>query len=158
MVSPSTILSTLAALAPVISAATTMAAVGIAVSDLARSQAFYTSALGLQPNGMAFNTTSFDEIVMALPGKGAGSAIVLMKWKAANKQTQDLAVKLVFYVDDMARTWGNVRAAGGKVVNEPGSLKLGNTSIPTAFAKDPDGYLIELNPVSIMGKGVPKGR
>jgi lactoylglutathione lyase len=128
------------------------AAVGIAVSNMEKSRDFYASTLGLRETGMTFNTPQFDEIVMQLPGERVGSAIVLMKWKTP-KQTKDLAIKLVFYVEDVKATMQKIKAAGATIIMEPGSGKLNNVTIPTAFAKDPDGYLIELNPWSVVGKG-----
>jgi len=151
MVSSKSLLATLSALT--LASAAKMGAVGIAVADMAASAKFYTAALGLQPTGLTIRTPSFDEIIMSLPGNGSGSALVLMQWKTP-KVTKDLAVKLVFYVDDMGKAWKDIKTAGGKGVNEPGTLKLGNASIPTAFAKDLDGYLLELNPMGLYGKGV----
>jgi catechol 2,3-dioxygenase-like lactoylglutathione lyase family enzyme len=150
MVSFNTILPTLSLLiSGVISAK--MGAVGIAVSDMAKSQEFYTKTLGLKPNGMAFNTSEFSEIILTLPGTGTGSALVLMKYKTP-KNTANLPVKLVFYVEDMAVTMGKMKEAGAKIVAEPGSLKIRNTTLPTAFVNDPDGYSVELNPLSAFGK------
>jgi catechol 2,3-dioxygenase-like lactoylglutathione lyase family enzyme len=127
----------------------TMGAVGIAVSDLQKSQDFYTKTLGLKATGMEFDTPQFFEIIMKLPGANTGSALVLMKWKTP-KQTSNLPVKLVFYVDNVKTTIDKMRGLGAKIVAEPGSLKLKNATIPTAFALDPDGYSIELNPVTLL--------
>ena len=129
------------------------AAVGIAVSDIEKSRDFYASTLGLRPTGMTFDTPEFYEIVMQLPGERTGTALVLMKWKTP-KQTKDLAIKLVFYVPDVKAAIDKMRATGAKIVMEPGSGKLKNATIPTGFAKDPDGYLLELNPISLAGKSL----
>jgi lactoylglutathione lyase len=45
-------------------------------------------------------------------------------------------------VEDIYGTCERVRAAGGLVTREPGSVKGGTTVI--AFVQDPDGYKIEL--------------
>ena len=126
-----------------------LGAVGIAVSDIAKSKDFYTKALGLKPNGMEYDTPEFFEVVLKLPGKSTGSAVVLMKWKTP-KPTANLPIKLVFYVENVKTTIDKMRTLGAKIVAEPGSLKLRNVTLPTAFASDPDGYSIELNPLTAL--------
>lgn len=44
--------------------------------------------------------------------------------------------------DDVYATCDNIRAAGGKIVREPGPMLHGSTIL--AFVEDPDGYKIEL--------------
>lgn len=122
-----------------------VSAFGIGVSDLSRSLAFYTTNLGLKSTGETFNTTQFDEIILTLPGVHTGSAVVLMKWKIP-KNIANVGVKLVFDVPDVKGTIEKMRTAGHKIVLEPGSGKVGNRTLPTAMALDPDGYIIELNP------------
>ncbi|KAF2665922.1 Glyoxalase/Bleomycin resistance protein/Dihydroxybiphenyl dioxygenase [Microthyrium microscopicum] len=126
-------------------------AVGVAVSDMAKSQAFYEKSLGLKAAGQVLVTSEFNETIMTIPGSGTGPALVLMKYKSP-KTTTDLPVKLVFYVDDMTATMSKMKEAGARVINEPGSLKIRNVTLPTAFVKDPDGYSVELNPMSAFGK------
>lgn len=45
-------------------------------------------------------------------------------------------------VDDVYAACEKIRAAGGKIVREPGPMKHGTTIL--AFVEDPDGYRIEL--------------
>ncbi len=45
-------------------------------------------------------------------------------------------------VDDVYAACDKIRAAGGKVVREPGPMMHGSTVL--AFVEDPDGYKIEL--------------
>ena len=45
-------------------------------------------------------------------------------------------------VPDIYSTCNRLRAAGAKIVREPGPMKHGTTII--AFVEDPDGYKIEL--------------
>jgi len=130
----------------------TMGAVGIAVESLTRSQKFYSDVLGLKPNGMTFQLPQFDEVVLTMPGSRPGSAIVLMQWKQ-QKQIKNLPVKLVFYVEDVKAVVEKIRTAGGKIDLEPGSFKIANRTIPTAMTRDLDGYMLELNPLSLLGKG-----
>jgi catechol 2,3-dioxygenase-like lactoylglutathione lyase family enzyme len=124
-------------------------AVGIPVNDIAQSQDFYSETLGLKPNGMQYDTSEYFEIVMKLPGESTGSALVLMKWKTP-KQTANLPIKLVFYVDNVKTTIDKMRSLGSKIVFEPGSLKLKNVTLPTAFALDPNGHSLELNPLTAL--------
>jgi len=45
-------------------------------------------------------------------------------------------------VDDVYAACDKIRAAGGRIVREPGPMKRGSTAL--AFVADPDGYKIEL--------------
>ena len=45
-------------------------------------------------------------------------------------------------VDDVYAACDKIRAAGGRIVREPGPMKHGTTVL--AFVTDPDGYKIEL--------------
>ncbi|QGX41068.1 hypothetical protein E2H98_15905 [Permianibacter aggregans] len=49
---------------------------------------------------------------------------------------------LAIAVDDVYAATEKIRAAGGKIVREPGPMKNGTTVL--AFVEDPDGYRIEL--------------
>jgi len=128
-----------------------LAAVGIAVSNLPKSKDFYVQTLGLEQSGSQIDTSEFVEDILKFPGKQSkGAALVLMKWKTP-KQTTRVPVKLVFYVDSVKSTIDKMRGLGAKIVAEPGTLKLKNTTIPTAFALDPDGYSLEINPTTALG-------
>ena len=129
------------------------AAVGIAVSDLSKSHDFYTKSLGLVQSGKQLDTSEFVEVILKLPGKSTGAAVVLMKWKTP-KQTANLPVKLVFYVESVKTTIDKMRGLGAKIVAEPGTLKIRNTTLPTAFALDPDGYSVEINPITALGAAI----
>jgi lactoylglutathione lyase len=128
--------------------ATVLGAVGIDVASIEKSSAFYTSSLGLNKTG-AVDTPDFREAIFKLPGTNTGSALVLVQYKKPKAITP--GTKLVFYVDDVKASFEKVRKAGGKVVAEPGSLKIKNTVLPTALARDPDGYLVEVNPLTSLG-------
>jgi catechol 2,3-dioxygenase-like lactoylglutathione lyase family enzyme len=143
---------------------TTLGGIGIAVSSIEKSRDFYVSTLGFRDTGVTYKTAQFDELVLQLPGEHTGSAIVLMKWKD-NRVVKDMPVKLAFYVPNVKTSIDKMRAAGSTVVLEPGAGVYGTTKIPTGMAKDPDGYLLELNPLSsadaidaaVAGKGAAKG-
>lgn len=135
-----------------------LGAIGIDVADLSRSQKFYMDVMGMKDSGMRYNTPQFDEIVLNHPVPNSGSAIVLMKWKTP-KTSANSRIKLVFYVDNVKTTIEALRKDGREIVVEPGTGKLGNVTIPTGFARDPDGYLMEFNALSLLNppKPAPKG-
>jgi lactoylglutathione lyase len=117
-----------------------LTAVGIGVSDLDRSEAFYRDVLGMQRTG-TFHLDYMDEVMVAHEGR---NAVVLMHWKdGSNPNYRNNPVKLVFYVTDPAALAGKIRAAGLEVTHEPTpNANLGGAVI--CLAKDPDGYVIEL--------------
>jgi predicted enzyme related to lactoylglutathione lyase len=125
----------------------TLGAVGIAVSSLKNSTKFYTEVLGLKDTGQHYSLPTFDEIVLSLPGTRPGSAIVLMQYKEP-KNVANLPIKLVFYVEDVKAQIERIRKAGGRITLEPGSGIVANKTIPTGFGTDPDGYALEINPLS----------
>jgi predicted enzyme related to lactoylglutathione lyase len=129
--------------------ATVLGAVGIDVSSIEKSSAFYTSSLGLNKTG-AIDAGDFREAILKLPGTSTGSALVLVEYKKP-KTIANPPVKLVFYVDDVKSSIEKMRKAGATIVAEPGSLKVKNTVLPTALARDPDGYLVEVNPLTSLG-------
>jgi catechol 2,3-dioxygenase-like lactoylglutathione lyase family enzyme len=123
-------------------------AVGIPVTNLKASSAFYASTLGFKEY-RTIKTPEYDEIILTLPGQGtAGTSLVIMQYHKA-RDLSNLAGKLVFNVANTTKTVGLFQAAGGKVVTAPGTLKFQNVSIPTAFVKDLDGHLIEINPTDM---------
>ena len=117
-----------------------LTAVGIGVSDLARSEAFYRDVLGMKRTG-TFHLDYMDEVMLAHEGR---SAVVLMHYTDGSARNyQDNPVKLVFYVTDPAAIAAKVRAAGLEVTREPAPIEsLGGAVV--CLAKDPDGYVIEL--------------
>jgi lactoylglutathione lyase len=121
---------------------TSLAAVGIAVADLGRSSAFYADVFGLT-EVMKLNLAHMDEVILGFPGR-RGAAVVLMQYTNGTTPvaTGD-PVKVVFNVPDPVATADRVAAAGGKVVMRPEPVaSMGGTVL--GFAKDPDGYLLEL--------------
>lgn len=121
-----------------------LGAIGIEVADLTRAKNFYVNVLGMKDSGVNFSTPVFDEIVLGHSAPGSGSSIVLMKYKTPQATPQS-RIKLVFYVANIKTTFDAVKKDGRQVVMEPGTGKLGDRVIPTGFARDPDGYLLEFN-------------
>jgi predicted enzyme related to lactoylglutathione lyase len=125
----------------------TLGAIGIAVSSLKNSTKFYTEVLGLKDTGQHYSLPTFEETVLSLPGSRPGSAIVLMQYKEP-KNVANLPIKLVFYVEDVKVQIEKIRKAGGRITLEPGTAVVGNRTLPTGFGTDPDGYALEINPLS----------
>lgn len=117
-----------------------LTAVGIGVSDLARSTEFYTRALGMKQTG-TFKVAYMDEVMLAHEGR---SAVVLMHYTDGSARNyRDNPVKLVFYVTDPKAIIERIRAEGLEVTREPAPFPgMGGALI--GLAKDPDGYVIEL--------------
>jgi lactoylglutathione lyase len=117
-----------------------LTAVGIGVSDLARSEAFYRDVLGMKRTG-TFHLDYMDEVMLAHEGR---SAVVLMHYTDGSARNyRDNPVKLVFYATDPAGLAAKIKADGLEVTHEPTpNAGLGGAVI--CLAKDPDGYVIEL--------------
>jgi len=117
-----------------------LTAVGIGVSDLARSSAYYRDVLGMQ-HVRDFHLDHMDEVMLSHEGR---NAVVLMHYTDGSARNyRDNPVKLVFYVTDPGAIAAKVAAAGCEVTHPPAANpNLGGAQI--CMAKDPDGYVIEL--------------
>jgi len=117
-------------------------AVGIAVSDLTRSVDFYSRVFGMKEL-MTLKLPEMDEVILGFEGS-RGAAVVLMRYTdGSDHNTQDIPVKLVFYVPDPTAIAAAIRSEGLAVTREPEAVpQLGDAVV--GFAKDPDGYTIEL--------------
>lgn len=116
-------------------------ALGIGVSDLAASADFYTRVVGMKVI-TTFKLDHMDEIVVGFEGRGA--ALVLMHWTDGSvRNYRDNPIKIVLYVADPKATATAIGEAGFEIVREP--APFGGPDGPlVGFAKDPDGYLVEL--------------
>jgi predicted enzyme related to lactoylglutathione lyase len=124
----------------------TLGAIGIGVSDMARSVAFYRDQLGMKPT-QTFDVEMFTETVMAFPHRRAGSQIILMQYKNS-QPVKDQAGKLVFYVEDVKEIFDRLKAYGCEVVLELGSAE--GLAKGIAMVKDPDGSVLEFMPLSLL--------
>jgi lactoylglutathione lyase len=117
-----------------------LTAVGIGVSDLARSADFYSRVLGMKQT-RSLTLDHMDEIILAHEGR---NAVVLMHWTDGSAHNyRDNPIKLVFYVTDPVGLIERIRAEGLEITNEPRPFEsMGGAVI--GLAKDPDGYVIEL--------------
>ena len=114
------------------------------VGNLERSIAFYTDILGMKllrkhdyPEG---------QFTLAFVGYGdeaTHSVIELTYNYGVEKYELGTAYgHIALCCDDVYATCEKIRAAGGKIVREPGPMKHGTTIL--AFVEDPDGYKVEL--------------
>jgi lactoylglutathione lyase len=117
-----------------------LTAVGIGVSDLDRSEAFYRDVLGMTRTG-TFHLDYMDEVMLAHEGR---NAVVLMHYTDGSARNyRDNPVKLVFYVTDAVGFAGKIKAAGLEITHPP-TPNAGMGGAVICLAKDPDGYVIEL--------------
>jgi catechol 2,3-dioxygenase-like lactoylglutathione lyase family enzyme len=113
----------------------------INVTDLERSVAFY-GALGVPVASRTEIPHAF-EAVLAHPG-GAGSRLQLAEQKEQDPTLDrgDAFWKLYVNTPDIAATWEAALAAGASPESPP--QRLDRWPVTVAFARDPDGYLVEL--------------
>ncbi|MGB3611116.1 MAG: lactoylglutathione lyase [Cellvibrio sp.] len=114
------------------------------VGNLDRSIAFYTDILGMK----LLRKQDYPEGKFTLAFVGYGdeathSVIELTYNYGVEKYELGTAYgHIALGCDDVYATCEKIRAAGGKIVREPGPMKHGTTIL--AFVEDPDGYRIEL--------------
>jgi lactoylglutathione lyase len=121
-----------------------LSAVGIGVSDLAKSTDFYVNVMGMEKI-RSYKLSYMDEEVLGYPD--AESYIVLMHWTDGSPRNyRDLPIKIVTRVKDPAALATKIKAAGYEVTREPQPSEAVGGAI-VGFAKDPDGYTLELLPL-----------
>ena len=114
------------------------------VVNLEKSIEFYTNILGMQ----LLRKQDFPEgkFTLAFVGYGAEAThSVLELTYNYGVEHYDLGKgygHIALGCDDVYATCAKLRAAGGKIVREPGPMMHGTTIL--AFVEDPDGYKIEL--------------
>lgn len=114
------------------------------VGDLERSIQFYTDVIGMQ----LLRRKDFPEGKFTLAFLGFGpeethpALELTYNWGVDSYELGTAYGHIALGVADIHATCDRIRAAGGKVVREPGPMKHGTTVL--AFVEDPDGYKIEL--------------
>ena len=114
------------------------------VSDLEQSLAFYTGVLGMK----LLRTKDYDSgrFTLAFVGYGDEDSTAVLElthnWDTKSYVLGDAFGHVAIGTDDIHSTCDRIRAAGGKIVREPGPMKYGSRVI--AFVEDPNGYRIEL--------------
>ena len=115
------------------------------VGDLERSVRFYTELLGMRelrrrdvPEG------KYTLVFVGYAAEASGAAVIELTYNYGVEHYEPGTGfgHLALGVPDIVATCAKLRAAGAKIVREPGPVKFGSTVI--AFVEDPDGYKIEL--------------
>jgi len=114
------------------------------VGDMERSRAFYVDIMGMK----LLREKAFPEgkFTLAFLGYGdeADSTVIELthNWEQQSYDMGSGYGHIAIGVDDVYAACEKIRAAGGKIVREPGPM-AGTTTV-LAFVEDPDGYRIEL--------------
>lgn len=122
-----------------------LAHVGMTVSNIDRSIAFYVDLLGLTQVDRRPGTQG-DEVCFVDAG---GCMLELIGPSTGALSAEDVAVgraglvHLTFRVDDVDATIEAVRAVGAEIVEEPRDAHNKRMARRVAFCRDPDGILIE---------------
>lgn len=121
-----------------------LSAVGIGVSDLAKSTDFYVNVMGME-KVRSIKIDYMDEEILRYPD--GESYLVLMHWTDGSERNYaNLPVKIVTRVKDPIALAAKIKAAGFEVTREPqASEQVGGAIV--GFARDPDGYTLELLPL-----------
>ncbi|MYM63183.1 lactoylglutathione lyase [Pseudomaricurvus sp. HS19] len=114
------------------------------VGDLEASLAFYTEVMGMQL--LRRNDFPDGRFTLAFVGYGGEADNTVLElthnWDTASYDLGGGYGHIAIEVDDVYAACDKIRAAGGKVVREPGPMMHGSTIL--AFVEDPDGYRVEL--------------
>ena len=122
-----------------------VSAMGIGVTSLEESTKFYVDTLGMR-SVATFELDYMDEIVLVAPD--GGSAVVLMEYTdGKERNVKDLPIKIVFRTSDPTALAAKIRDNGFEIVRDPVPSEAVGGAI-VGFAKDPDGYLIEILPLA----------
>jgi len=114
------------------------------VVNLDASLAFYTGVLGMTLLRKKDYETGRFTLAFVGYGDEATTAVLELthNWDTQSYTLGDAFGHIALGTDDIYATCERIRAAGGKIVREPGPMKHGTTVI--AFVEDPDGYRVEL--------------
>src|SRR4051812_45456587 len=116
----------------------------IRVNDLTESLHFYTDVLGMKL--LRRHDYESGRFTLAFVGYGDedSSAVIELthNWDTKHYELGNGFGHIALGTSDIQKTCADIRAAGGKIVREPGPMKHGATII--AFVEDPNGYKIEL--------------
>jgi lactoylglutathione lyase len=116
----------------------------IRVNDLEESLRFYLEVLGMKL--LRRKDYEAGRFTLAFVGYGDEDSTAVIElthnWDTKAYSLGDAFGHIAIGTADVRATCDRVRAAGGKVVREPGPMKYSSTVI--AFVEDPNGYRIEL--------------
>jgi lactoylglutathione lyase len=119
---------------------TSIGNVALYVSDLARSEAFYTDVLGLEVL-TRIDTPEVREVIVGRAGEGSQ---LMLAWRPAHDEpvTPSGIWKVYVATDDAQALYDRAVAAGATPLEPPRHLERFRVTI--AFVADPDGYVVEL--------------
>lgn len=118
------------------------------VTDLERAVEFYTNALGMQ----LLRRQEFPEgrFTLAFVGYGDEQDHAVLElthnWDTDSYVAGDAYGHIAVQCDDLQATCARVRSSAGELLREPFEMTDGPLM---AFARDPDGYVIELLPADV---------
>ena len=114
------------------------------VGDLERSIGFYTQVLGMKVlRRKEYPSGRFTNVFVGYGDEAKEAVIELThNWDTKSYTLGDAFGHVAIGTEDIHATCERIRAAGGKIVREPGPMVHGTTVI--AFVEDPNGYRIEL--------------
>ena len=117
-----------------------LTAVAIGVSDIAASKEFYMTGLGY----VEMRTIELDTLTEVLLRMESSEAVLVLQTFTDGREVSydHLPVRLVYRVPDPVAFAEQIQSAGGTVETMPAANDEGGVS--TGFARDPDGYLIEI--------------
>jgi lactoylglutathione lyase len=121
--------------------ATTVGQYCIYVSDIERSERFYTDVIGLKVQ----TRTEIDDVheIVLAADEGGGRLQLAERYNGGQPIDHGFALwKIYFNVDDCAATHARAVAAGCTSTMEP--QRLDRWPVVVGFFLDPDGYLVEL--------------
>jgi lactoylglutathione lyase len=114
------------------------------VTDLDKSLEFYTRVLGMR----LLRRKDFPEgrFTLAFVGYDTEDKAAVLElthnWDTDRYELGNAYGHIAIGVGDVYQACDRIRAAGGRIVREPGPMK--GTSTVLAFVEDPDGYRVEL--------------
>ena len=118
----------------------------VEVADIAKSEAFYVSTIGLKRLMVISKPTDpFVKIVYGFAGGPSATQPVLILIHYANptpEQNRPSGVKLGFRVDDAHAAGAKAQAAGYKVIRLAPEQPV--AAVNTSVVCDPDGVVVEL--------------
>lgn len=121
--------------------------VGMTVSDMDRSIAFYVDLLGLKlvlrkasNNGgeLAFLDAGGGMLEMAAPAGGADKSVDVPNRRAGLRH-------LTFHFESVDETYAKLEASGVEMIEPPRPAANSEVLRKVAFCRDPDGIIIELS-------------
>ena len=114
------------------------------VGNLQKSIAFYTEILGMKLLRQSdFPDGKFSLAFVGYGDESENSVIELTyNYGVESYNLGNAYGHIALGCEDVYATCEKIRAAGGKIVREPGPMNHGTTIL--AFVEDPDGYKIEL--------------